>query len=68
MHTNLGDLKIELFCESSPKTCENFLGLAACGYYDNTKFHRNIPEFIIQGNFNFELKVVNFNKLIYKEV
>jgi peptidyl-prolyl cis-trans isomerase-like 3 len=49
MQTNLGDLKIELFCESSPITCENFLCLCASGYYDNTIFHRNIPNFIIQG-------------------
>ena len=49
MHTNLGDLKIELFCELIPKNTENFLALCASGYYDNTKFHRNMKGFIIQG-------------------
>ena len=42
LHTSLGDIKIELFCDRVPKTCENFLALAASNYYDNTIFHRNI--------------------------
>ncbi|WBY57467.1 peptidyl-prolyl cis-trans isomerase [Plasmodium yoelii yoelii] len=40
LHTNYGDIKIELFCHEVPKTCKNFLALCASGYYDNTKFHR----------------------------
>ncbi|KAI7906318.1 peptidyl-prolyl cis-trans isomerase-like 3 [Cokeromyces recurvatus] len=48
LHTDLGDLKIEIFCESVPKTAENFLALCASGYYDNNLFHRNIPGFMIQ--------------------
>jgi len=49
LHTDLGDLKIEVFCESVPKTAENFLALCASSYYDGTAFHRNIPKFMIQG-------------------
>ena len=49
IHTTLGDLKFELYCEQAPKACENFLALSASGYYDNTLFHRNIKGFIIQG-------------------
>ncbi|KAI9844945.1 MAG: Peptidyl-prolyl cis-trans isomerase cyp10 [Thelocarpon superellum] len=49
VHTNVGDLKIEIFCESVPKTAENFLALCASSYYDQTNFHRNIPGFMIQG-------------------
>jgi len=49
LHTNLGDIKIELFCEDVPKNCKNFLALAASGKYDNTVFHRNIKGFIVQG-------------------
>ncbi|KAL0142949.1 cyclophilin-like domain-containing protein [Mucor lusitanicus] len=48
LHTDLGDLKVEIFCESVPKTAENFLALCASGYYDNNTFHRNIPGFMIQ--------------------
>lgn len=47
--TNMGDLKIELYCELTPITCKNFLALAAKGYYNETIFHRNIKNFIIQG-------------------
>jgi peptidyl-prolyl cis-trans isomerase-like 3 len=49
LHTNQGDLKIELDCELSPKNCENFLALAAAGQYNNCTFHRSIPGFIVQG-------------------
>ena len=52
LHTNLGDIKIELFCELTPKTSKNFLGLLASGYYDNTIFHRLIRDFIVQGGSN----------------
>ncbi|OAD79826.1 hypothetical protein PHYBLDRAFT_14803, partial [Phycomyces blakesleeanus NRRL 1555(-)] len=48
LHTDLGDLKIEVFCESVPKTAENFLALCASGYYDNNLFHRNIKGFMLQ--------------------
>ncbi|KAI0973018.1 cyclophilin-like protein [Xylaria arbuscula] len=48
LHTNLGDLKIEIFCESVPKTAENFLALCASHYYDQSPFHRLIPGFMVQ--------------------
>ncbi|KAL1138786.1 hypothetical protein AAG570_008848, partial [Ranatra chinensis] len=48
LHTDLGDIKIELFCESCPKTCENFLALCASDYYNGCVFHRNIKGFIVQ--------------------
>jgi len=48
LHTDLGDLKLEVFCESVPKTAENFLALCASGYYDGLAFHRNIPSFMVQ--------------------
>lgn len=44
-----GDMKFELFTEEAPETCTNFLALAASDYYNNTKFHRNIKTFILQG-------------------
>ncbi|OBR06152.1 Peptidyl-prolyl cis-trans isomerase-like 3 [Colletotrichum higginsianum IMI 349063] len=48
LHTNLGDLKIEVFCESVPKTAENFLALCASHYYDDSPIHRMIPKFMAQ--------------------
>lgn len=49
LHTSLGDVKIEIFCEQVPKTANNFLALCASNYYDGTIFHRNIKGFMIQG-------------------
>ncbi|KAK4455737.1 cyclophilin-like domain-containing protein [Podospora aff. communis PSN243] len=48
LHTTLGDLKIEVFCESVPKTAENFLALCASDYYNESPFHRLIPGFMVQ--------------------
>lgn len=48
LHTDVGDIKIELFCDDCPKTCENFLALCASDYYNNSLFHRNIKGFICQ--------------------
>lgn len=47
--TSLGDIKLELFADSAPKTAKNFSDLAKKGFYDGTKFHRVIKGFMIQG-------------------
>ena len=49
LHTNQGDITIELFDADAPKTVANFTKLAKSGFYDGTKFHRVIPDFMIQG-------------------
>ena len=48
LHCEAGDIKIELFCEQCPKTCENFLALCASDYYNGCIFHRNIKGFMTQ--------------------
>jgi peptidyl-prolyl cis-trans isomerase-like 3 len=48
LHSTKGDIKLELFCESVPKTAENFLALCASDFYLNSPFHRIIPNFIVQ--------------------
>ncbi|EGO25081.1 cyclophilin-type peptidyl-prolyl cis-trans isomerase [Serpula lacrymans var. lacrymans S7.9] len=48
LHTTLGELKIEIFCEAVPKAAENFLALCASKYYDDCIFHRNIKGFMAQ--------------------
>jgi peptidyl-prolyl cis-trans isomerase-like 3 len=48
IHTTIGDLKVEIFCDTAPRTAFNFLALAASGAYDGTAFHRNIKGFMIQ--------------------
>ncbi|KAJ8978668.1 hypothetical protein NQ317_019104 [Molorchus minor] len=47
--TNLGNLNLELHCDMVPKTCENFIKHSENGYYNGTKFHRSIRNFMIQG-------------------
>ena len=49
LHTSLGDIKFEIFPHAAPKAAENFLKLCASGYYDGSKFHRNIAGFMLQG-------------------
>uniref|UniRef100_A0AAY4BR94 RING-type E3 ubiquitin-protein ligase PPIL2 n=1 Tax=Denticeps clupeoides TaxID=299321 RepID=A0AAY4BR94_9TELE len=49
LHTNKGDLNLELHCDKVPKAGENFLKLCKKGYYDGTIFHRSIRNFMIQG-------------------
>uniref|UniRef100_A0A7I4YNV7 peptidylprolyl isomerase n=1 Tax=Haemonchus contortus TaxID=6289 RepID=A0A7I4YNV7_HAECO len=48
LHTTAGDIKLELFCQECPKTCENFLALCASDYYKDNIFHRNIKDFMVQ--------------------
>lgn len=48
IHTNKGDIKVELFADKAPKTVNNFVFLAKEGYYNNVKFHRVIKTFMIQ--------------------
>ncbi|KAI3372527.1 hypothetical protein L3Q82_023007, partial [Scortum barcoo] len=49
LHTNKGDLNLELHCDKVPKAGENFIRLCKKGYYDGTVFHRSIRNFMIQG-------------------
>jgi len=49
LHTNQGDIRIELDAEKAPKTVENFLAYVQDGFYDGTIFHRVINNFMIQG-------------------
>ena len=47
--TNMGNIEVELFPDKTPKTVENFVGLAEKGYYKGVIFHRVIDKFMIQG-------------------
>lgn len=47
--TSKGAIVLELYSDSAPKTVANFVKLAREGFYNGTKFHRVIPEFMIQG-------------------
>ena len=47
--TNRGTMVAELYDKEAPKTVENFEKLANDGFYDGVKFHRVIPDFVVQG-------------------
>lgn len=49
LHTNHGDIVIELDFEKAPKTAANFKQYAEEGFYNGTIFHRVIDGFMIQG-------------------
>ncbi|MBK8185958.1 MAG: peptidyl-prolyl cis-trans isomerase [Cellvibrio sp.] len=49
LHTNYGDIVLELDFEKAPKTAANFKQYAEDGFYDGTIFHRVIDGFMVQG-------------------
>ena len=47
--TNRGTIVAELYDQDAPITVANFEKLANSGFYDGVKFHRVIPDFVVQG-------------------
>ena len=69
MATDKGEIKIQFYAKETPITVNNFIFLSREGYYDGLKFHRVIPDFMIQGGdplgtgtggpgYNFEDEIV----------
>ncbi|MCT8985992.1 peptidylprolyl isomerase [Shewanella phaeophyticola] len=49
LHTNFGDITLQLDAEKAPLTVANFMKYVEDGFYDSTIFHRVIDGFMIQG-------------------
>lgn len=49
LHTEKGDLILELFADKTPITVNNFVFLSREGFYDGVIFHRVIENFMVQG-------------------
>jgi peptidyl-prolyl cis-trans isomerase B (cyclophilin B) len=49
IQTTKGIINLKLFPAEAPLTVLNFVNLASRGFYDGLKFHRVIPDFMIQG-------------------
>jgi len=49
IETSKGTIVCDLFAKDAPKTVNNFVFLARENFYDGTKFHRVIENFMIQG-------------------
>ncbi|MDO8592149.1 MAG: peptidylprolyl isomerase [bacterium] len=47
--TNFGDITVKFYAQESPITVNSFMNLAKAGFYNGTKFHRVIKDFMIQG-------------------
>ena len=47
--TPRGSINVELYPDKAPLTVANFVNLAKRGFYDGLKFHRVIPDFMVQG-------------------
>jgi len=47
--TNHGAISVELFDEKAPISCENFRQYITDGHFNDTIFHRVIPNFMVQG-------------------
>ena len=48
IETARGDIEIELFIGDAPRTVSNFIRLAREGFYDGLRFHRVVPNFVLQ--------------------
>ena len=47
--TEIGEFEVDLFDDLAPYTVENFVNLSNAGYYNDTTFHRVLPDFMAQG-------------------
>jgi peptidyl-prolyl cis-trans isomerase B (cyclophilin B) len=47
--TDRGPIRLKLFADIAPVTVANFVNLVQRGFYNGLKFHRVIPDFMIQG-------------------
>lgn len=57
--TAKGEMKIEFYEKDAPKTVDNFVKLAKEGYYNGLRFHRVIPDFVIQGGCPYSKEASN---------
>ncbi|KAM5181247.1 peptidyl-prolyl cis-trans isomerase-like 1 [Mantella aurantiaca] len=49
LETSMGSITVELYWNHAARTCKNFAELSRRGYYNGTKFHRVIKDFMVQG-------------------
>jgi peptidyl-prolyl cis-trans isomerase B (cyclophilin B) len=68
LHTNKGDITLQLDAEKAPNTVKNFLEYVNSGFYSGTIFHRVIGNFMIQGGgFDADMKQKKTNAPIKNE-
>jgi len=68
LHTNFGEITLDLDAEKAPITVANFLQYVESGFYSNLIFHRVIDGFMIQGGgFDTDMKQKSTNPVIKNE-
>ena len=68
LHTNYGNITLELNAEKAPDTVENFLNYVKSDFYNDTIFHRVIDSFMIQGGgFTLDMQQKEANAPIKNE-
>ncbi len=66
--TTMGRILLELDGKAAPYTVDHFLSLVDSGFYNNTIFHRVIPDFMIQGGGHTpDLKLKEQNDYVINE-
>ena len=54
IRTNMGNIQVNLFDQTSPETVANFLDYVNSGAYANNVVHRSVPDFVVQmGGFQY---------------
>ena len=48
LETNKGEIMVSLFTEEAPASVANFITLAGTGFFNDKKFHRVVPNFVVQ--------------------
>lgn len=48
LRTAKGNLRLEIDCPDTPRACHQFFQLVGQGYYDGLRFHRIVPDFVVQ--------------------
>jgi peptidyl-prolyl cis-trans isomerase B (cyclophilin B) len=57
--TESGEMTVEFYHQDAPNTVANFIKLAESGYYNGLRFHRVIPDFVVQGGCPFSKEQSN---------
>lgn len=53
INTDKGNMKVEFYFDDAPNTVANFIKLSEEGFYNGLRFHRVIPNFVVQGGCPF---------------
>ena len=59
IRTDEGVMKVEFYVNDAPNTVDNFVKLANEGFYNGLRFHRVIPDFVVQGGCPYSKEIHN---------